>query len=138
VGSKTGTSKSTATSPTTAKAASTTHDVLTIRSFTITANPTGIQIGTTNISPGGAVTIGKETISMLTGAGGLIVDGTHTIPHKSNDINQVSGINYIDFFKSKLDHDLRFLYHGTIRHHHCATIYGLECAYYTNHDLYRR
>ena len=80
LGGVTRTRASTGTSQTTHKTAQETHEVLTLGTLTVTADPTGFQVGTTTLIPGGVVTVGKETLSLPKGGGGVIVDGTRTIP----------------------------------------------------------
>ncbi|KAJ5174795.1 uncharacterized protein N7482_000672 [Penicillium canariense] len=56
-----------------------TDEILTIGTLTITADPTGFQIGSTTLTPGGFITVGTETISLETGGGDVIIGGT-TVP----------------------------------------------------------
>lgn len=80
LGGATRTHTSTGTSHTTHKTAQATHEVLTLGTLTVTADPAGFQVGTTTLIPGGVVTVGKETLSLPKGGGGVIVDGIRTIP----------------------------------------------------------
>ena len=69
----------TRTSEITYKIAPATYKVLTLGTLTVTADPTGFKVGTTTLVPGGVVTVGKETLSLPKGGGGIIIDGTRTI-----------------------------------------------------------
>ena len=48
-------------------------------STTLTAEPTGFKVGSTMLTPGGHVQVGTETLSLKTGGGAVILDGT-TVP----------------------------------------------------------
>ncbi|GLI80959.1 hypothetical protein PoHVEF18_009327 [Penicillium ochrochloron] len=56
-----------------------TDEILTIGSLTVTADPTGFQIGSTTLTPGGMITVGTQTVSLETGGGDVIIGGT-TVP----------------------------------------------------------
>ncbi|KAJ5390525.1 uncharacterized protein N7496_001593 [Penicillium cataractarum] len=56
-----------------------TDEILTIGTLTVTADPSGFQVGSTTLTPGGMITVGTQTVSLETGGGGVIVGGA-TIP----------------------------------------------------------
>lgn len=79
LGGVTRTCASTGTSQTSHKTAQETHEVLTLGTLTVTADPTGFQVGTTTLIPSGVVTVGKETLSLPKVGGGAIGSGARTI-----------------------------------------------------------
>lgn len=47
--------------------------VFTVGTLTVTAKPTGFKVGTATLTPGGHVTVGTETLLLLTSGGAIVI-----------------------------------------------------------------
>lgn len=56
--------------------------VLDVGSLTVTARPTGLKVGSTTVTPGGHITVGRETIALNTNGQAIVLDGK-TIPFET-------------------------------------------------------